>query len=159
MSDPDWHDVTATTAAELDEVATQIHDCPFEADDVVFDAPGRALTVPFRRFGFDAERRIGSSAIRVDYEFPWRRSFLRVHNATAHRVDDRAGIGTYGLLDVQCDADRSAVRIVSVPEHEIETDVERLEVAVEHTDQVLGTGRRSSWLGRVYKYDKSVRPQ
>src|SRR3954470_20252326 len=88
-----WQDVTVTDPDRLTEVEAQIHDCPFGPDEVAFDRPGRTLTVAFRRYGFDDERRVGGTPVRADYEFPWRRSFLRIDHATDYRVDDRARIG------------------------------------------------------------------
>lgn len=158
MTDPDWHDVTVTDPARLNEVEAQIHDCPFDPDDVLFDAPARTLTVPFRRYGWSEERKVGGSLIRTDYEFPWRRSFLRVLHAGAARVDDRARIGMAELLQVEYRAEASMVQLHSIPDHDVEVDVDALEVAVEHTDEVIGRGRRSAFLGLAYSYDHSVRP-
>ncbi|HKP91787.1 MAG TPA: DUF2948 family protein [Thermoleophilaceae bacterium] len=158
MSDPDWEDVTVTDPARLDEVEAQIHDCPFEPDDVRFDEPARTLTIPFRRYGWDQERRVGGTPIRADYEFPWRRSFLRVLHATAVRIDDRAQVGTSELLGVEYRADPPTVRLHSMPDHEVEVAVDALAVAVEHTGEVLGSGRRQAYLGMIYRADDAVHP-
>jgi hypothetical protein len=158
MTDPDWHDVTITDPERLSEVEAQIHDCPFDPDDVLFDGSGRTLTVPFRRYGWDEERKIGGSAMWTDYEFPWRRSFLRVLHATAARIDDGAQIGMAELLAVEYRADAPGVHLHSVPDHDVEVDVDALEVTVEHTDEVLGAGRRRAYLGLIYRYDGAVHP-
>ena len=158
MSDPDWQDVTVTDPDRLSEVEAQVHDCPFDPADVSFDEPARTVTVPFRRYGWDEEARVGGTPVRLVYEFPWRRSFLRVLHATAYRVDDRAGIGEAELLSVHYDASSSRVSLGSTPDTEIVVDVEVCEVAVEHTDEVLGRGRRSVWFGLLYTYDHEVRP-
>ena len=158
MTDPDWQEVTITDPGRLDEVEAQIHDCPFDPDEIRFDEPDRALTVPFRRYGWDGERRIGGNAVMAEYEFPWRRSFLRVLHATAARIEDRARIGMAELLSVEYREERSTVHLRSIPEHDVEVEVDALEVAVRHTDEVLGTGRRRAYLGRIYRYDGAVHP-
>ena len=136
MSDPHWQDVTVTDPDRLSEVEAQVHDCPFDPADVSFDEPARAVTVPFRRTGWDEEARVGGTP----------------------RVDDRAGIGEAELLSVDYDASASTMSLGSTPDTEIVVDVEACEVAVEHTDEVLGRGRRSVWFGLVHTYDHEVRP-
>src|SRR4051794_6535222 len=153
-----WQDVTVTDPDRLTEVEAQIHDCPFGPDEVAFDRLGRTLTVAFRRYGFDDERRVGGTPVRADYEFPWRRSFLRIDHAKDYRVDDRARIGEAELVPLRYDAAAATDTLDSTPDHEIEVDVEELRVSVEHTAEILGRGRRSAWFDFVYSYDNEVRP-
>ncbi len=92
-----------SSVKQLDEVMSDLHDCPFDLDRAIFDESTQTWTGFFLRPLWDdprAEHR-GFSILYVRSRLPVAEATLKISDVRACKVVDNAQIGTYSFNQIE----------------------------------------------------------
>ena len=89
--------------AQLDEVISNLHDCPFDLDRAVFDATTGTWCGTFLRPLWDdpRARHRGLTFLYLHSELPVVEAILTIVNVKNYSVNDDQGIGRYSVSEVE----------------------------------------------------------
>ncbi|SRR6266496_222182 len=92
-----------SSVEQLDEIMTNLHDCPFDLDRAIFDEPTHTWTGCFLRPLWDdprAEHR-GFSILYVRSQLPVAEATLKISGVKTCTVVDNARIGRYSFNEIE----------------------------------------------------------
>ncbi len=123
--------------AHLATIIDFIHDCWFERDSIRLDPERSELIIRFVRP--DAGR--GSVVQKVLFvkrvRVPVMECLLRIHHVRDFSVEDKAQVGRYDFNEILFHEGEKRIRITTGVPIGIEIQVDRFEVSVEETDNVV----------------------
>lgn len=128
---------TYTKADEAIEIVDKIHDCRFELDEIKYDQYKKILSIQFEMEIYD------NATIEKKFLFfkkiitPVNKCFLKINHVKQYEIRDNAQIGRYDFNEVKIDEFRGTVLITSGFPLEIEIDVEKVNIDLEITDEVV----------------------
>jgi hypothetical protein len=138
-----------TEEGDLFALFVELHEGLFEISEMRFDHERSMLVLPFRRCERDEARVVTKTRWKTTWEAPWRSYLLQIATAVDCEVNDIAETGGFWPEQFTYDRDSRTVRIEGVPPVEITVRVERLEISVDGTQEIIGLGRyETSWGGR-----------
>jgi hypothetical protein len=137
----------------LSLIGDVLHDQPFRARDVRFDAAGGEVTIPFMYRDVDAagpaRRPWWRSLWRSEIDIPLKAGIVRLRHVTDMAVDDRARIDSCEFNTLTYNRAGSSVVIDATPDLSIALRVTDLEVSVQVEDGTIGTQRVRTYLGFI----------
>ena len=114
-----------------------IHDCWFDVDDIVHDPEALTLSIRFGREMFERSRVVERRYLLSRKEVPVAECFLKIHHVTDYSVRDTERVGLYDFNEIEYDPNLKRLRITTGIPIDIQMTLDKFEVEVEETDNII----------------------
>jgi hypothetical protein len=135
-------EVRIMKGSDLSRINEVIHDYWFDLDDVTFDEAASMLVIRFSRPLVKTDAPASGWSLLRRVEVPYVESFLRLHHVRGWALEDTERIGSYDFNELRFDEGKQRIQITTGVPLNLSADVERLEVSVLVTDNVVKTEKR-----------------
>ncbi len=135
-------EVSITKGSDLTRINEVIHDYWFDLDDVTFNEAVAILEIRFSRPSVEAHTPARGWSLLRRIEIPYVESFLRIHHVQRWALEDTQRIGSYDFNELRFDVTNHRIQVTTGVPLYLSANVERLEVSVLVTDNVVKTEKR-----------------
>lgn len=130
----------AETREQLQPLVDYVRECPFSADDVVFDRLMAQVTVPFERGMIEESVAEKEGWLFVVWKYPIRSLILTIHDVDEMTVDDRCGIDRVDIGHIEHDPCKKLVIVRSSYPFALRLTVRRLRITLKDVNRILRYG-------------------
>lgn len=138
--------IRVTKSSQLGRINAVIHDYWFDLDDVTFNEAKSTLQIRFVRPWPEAEAESPRWSLFRRVNVPYVESFLRVHHVRSWILEDTQRIGSYDFNELRFDEAKKRIRVSTGVPLGLYADIERLEVSVVVTDNIVESKKRLRFL-------------
>jgi hypothetical protein len=125
-----------TDPHDLNAVHDVIHDCYFDVGDIAFDSSSAVLSFRFRRL-VTRGKHGWKDFFSTSKMTPAMECFLKIFHVNSYRINDTQNVGTYDFNVLKYNPREKCIAVLTGIPIDIRVFVERLEVSVEVTDNVI----------------------
>jgi hypothetical protein len=136
--------LTINDPRQIPALVDLIHDCWFDAADIVFDEEDRIVSIKFTREAMDKSRLLSKSLFLKKWEIPSIECFLKIYHVNVCSIKDTTQVGHYNFIDLDYDPQLKRLTINTGVPININLTVNSFEVAIEETNKVIETRVLSS---------------
>ena len=120
-----------------------IHDCWFDKDTILHDSANSILIIRYKKQVAEWKEVVRKIWFLKKVNIPIAECFLKIHGVDSYSVEDEANIGTYDFNEIKYSPQSKLITITSGFPIKINVYVERFEIVVEETDNIIE--RKLSW--------------
>lgn len=124
-----------------------IHDCWFDVDDILYDPATLTLSIRFGREMPERSRVVERGLLLSRKEVPVAECFLKIHHVADYSVRDTERVGAYDFNEIEYDPGLKRIRITTGVPIDIEVRVNKFEIEVEETNNIIEVKTKTSIFG------------
>ena len=132
---------------QMSTILDLIHDCWFDVNTITYEPEALTLSLWFGREMPDRSRVIEKRFLLKKKEVPVAECFLKIRHVTDYSIRDTEQVGVYDLNEIEYDPNLKRIRITTGVPLDIQMTVERFEIEVEETDNIIETKTKTSIFG------------